>query len=285
MIPISVIILTKNEEELIERCIKSILWADEILVLDSGSTDKTKEIATSLGANVYEHEWLGYIAQLDKAISLAKNNWIFVLDCDEIVTPELASSIKKVMNNSPNECDGYSVNRRGDFYGILLPNHSRRKNKIEYVRLFNRQYSGYQPTVNLHEMAKIPGKAIPLQGVLIHWRALMMDEYIASANRAATLEAKALNERGCRVNGLIVFLRPILRFIWCYIAKRDFLLGTRGLVHSMLKATSEYVRYAKLWEMQNAMRVIHPPGHIYSDPVTKNEPNDVVDAIKSEELS
>lgn len=281
MIPISVIILTKNEEEFIERCIKSVLWADEVLVLDSASTDRTRELASSLGANVYEQEWLGYAAQRNKAISLAKNDWVFFLDADEIVTPELARSIQAALNEPVDERDGYSVDRRGDFYGILLPNPSRPKKKLNFVRLFNRRYSGYDPAMKVHEEVQFPGKAILLQGVLIHWRAYMMDEYITSINRYATLEAEVLHEKGYRVNGLTIFLRPILRFLWCYVVRQGFRLGTRGLIHALLKATSEYIRYAKLWEMQNAERVIDPPAHIYSDfPMTK-QLNSVVSTTSS----
>jgi glycosyltransferase involved in cell wall biosynthesis len=279
MTPISVIILTKNEEEFIERCIRSVLWADEVLVLDSDSTDKTREIAASLGANVYEQEWLGgYTIQRHKGISLAKNDWVFVVDCDEIVTPELAQSIKEEMSGSVDNRNGYSVFRPGDFLGILLPNFERPKYKF-HLRLFNKQYADYKPTINPHEKISVPGKAIPLQGVLIHWRGYVMDEYITSANRFATQEAKALQEKGYRVNGLIIFLRPILRFLWCYVAKGGFRLGTRGVIHAMLASTREYIRYAKLWEMQNMKRVPHPPAQIYSHSPVMTKSKDVVDTI------
>lgn len=285
MVNLSVIILTKNEELFIGRCIRSVIWADEVLVLDSGSTDRTREIACSLGANVYEQEWLGYSIQRDKAISLAKNDWVFLVDSDEIVTPKLARSIQEALNGSLDERNGYSVNRRGDFYGILMPNTSPPNRRLNYVRLFNRRYSAYDPTMKVHEEVQFAGKAILLKGDLIHWRAYMMDEYITSANRYASLEAEALNEKEYRVNGLTIFLRPILRFLWCYIAHKEFLLGTRGLIHAMLLATREYIRYAKLWEMQNAKRVINPPLHIYSDPSVEEKHSNVIRTASSEKLS
>ncbi|WP_416670503.1 glycosyltransferase family 2 protein [Egbenema bharatensis] len=264
---LSIIILTKNEEAFIDRCIRSVAWADEVLVLDSGSTDRTREIALSLGATVYEQEWLGYAAQRDKAISLAKHDWIFFLDSDEIVTPILAHSIQQVMAGSPDPQDGYSVDRQGDFYGVLLPNSSPRHRKLKFVRLFNRQFSGYDTSVKVHEEVWVPGKTILLEGALIHWRAYMMDEYITSANRYATLEAEMLELRGVRSNALKLLLRPLLRFFWCYVRHGEFRLGMRGLIHSLLLATSEYIRYAKLWEMQNTERVLHPPLEIYSSSV------------------
>lgn len=266
MIPISAIILTKNEEKFIERCITSVLWADEILILDSGSTDRTREIAAALGAKVYEQEWLGWSAQRSKAISLAKNDWVMVVECDEIVTPELAQSIQAAMSGTVDPRDGYSFDRRGDFLGILLPNESRPSKRRNFVRLFHRGYSAYDPTMQVHEEVRFPGKAIPLEGILLHWRGYVMDEYITVFNRYATLEAEVLQERGVRASTLLIIGRPVLRFLWCYIARGGFLLGERGLIHALLKATNEYIRYAKLWEMQNTARVQHPPTSIYTPP-------------------
>lgn len=263
MTALTVVILAKNEEQFIERCIGSASWADEVLVLDSGSSDRTREIAASLGANVYEQEWLGWPGQRNTAISLAKNDWVLYVECDEIVTPELARSIQEVMSGPVDERDGYSMDRRGDFYDILLPNVSRASKRRNFVRLFNRRYSAFDTTTKIHEEVRCPGKAIPLKGALIHWRAHTMDEYIAAYNRYATLEAEILDEQGRRASGFRIFLWPILRFLWIYVARGSIRLGTRGLINSMLQATGEFIRYAKLWEMQNAKHTLHPPTHIY----------------------
>lgn len=271
MIPLSVVILTKNEEQFIERCLDSVRWADEVLVLDSGSTDQTKEIAKNLGAKVYEQKWLGWTLQHNKAIELSKHDWILTLDCDEILTPELASSIQAVLGGSMDERDGYSMSRRGDFYDVLLPDSSPRHRRLNFIRLFNRKYSEYDPKLKVHEEVRVQGKAIPLQGYLIHWRGNLLDEYINSANRYASLEAEVLDEKGVKATWLMIVLRPILRFIWCYLIHRECLLGTKGLIHSLLAANREYIRYAKLWEMQNVSRTIHPPTHIYSTPESRSE--------------
>ncbi len=270
---LSIVILAKNEEQFIGRCIKSVLWADEVLVLDSGSTDRTEEIAQLLGATVYHQDWLGYSAQRNQAISLAKNDWVFFIDCDEIVTPELASSIQAIMNCSLNEKDGYSVNRRGDFYGVLLPNMSKAKNRNHFIRLFNRKYSRYDPEMKVHERVLCSGKILPLEGVLIHWRGYIMDEYIQVFNRYASMEAEVLKDQDVHVNGVTIFIRPILRFLWCYFARGGCFLGTRGLIHAMLKATSEYIRYVKLWEMQNQVHFMDPPEQIYHPNNVENRKN------------
>lgn len=281
MIPISVIILTKNEEQFIERCVRSVLWADEVLVLDSGSTDRTSSIATSLGAVVYHQEWLGYAAQRNHALTLARHEWVFFLDADEIVTPELANSIQQVLSGAMDEGNGYSVDRRGDFLGLLLPNVSRPSKRRNFIRLFNRRYSNYDSTMKVHEEVKFPGRAIPLEGILIHWGGNVMNEYIAALNRYSVLEAEVLNDKGYRVNGLVIFIRPILRFLWIYIARYNFRLGTRGLIHAMLGATREYARYAKLWEMQNVTSVLHPAKDIYSFSPTAEGPDRLVGTTKS----
>ena len=265
---LSVVILANNEEKFIERCIRSVIsWADEVVLLDSGSVDRTKEIAASLGAKVYEQKWLGLMAkQKNRGISLAKNDWIFYLEADEIVTPELSRSILQVMSGSPDPQHAYSVDRRGDFLGILLPNLSRPKNQRRDFRLFNRKYnSEFDTTTKVHESLLFTGKGIPLRGILLHWRAYKMDEYITAFNRYATVEAEVLDEKGCRANTFTIVFRPFLRFLWCYVGTGSFRLGMRGLIHAILKAMSEYICYAKLWEMQNPTLTIHPPADVYQD--------------------
>ncbi len=258
-LPLSVIILTLNEEEFIARCVGSVPWADEVLVLDSGSTDRTREIARGLGATVYEQPWLGWSQQHTQAISLARHDWVLCIDCDEIVTPELAQSIAEAMQREMHPEDGYYVDRRGDFLGALLPNEQRPAKRRRAVRLFHRRCSAYDPQMRVHEEVHVSGHRIALTGVLLHWRGYTIDEYIPVFNRYATVEAEILRDAGTRATGALIFWRPLLRFLWCYVYKQEFRLGTRGLIHAGLKAVSEYIRYAKLWEMQNAPRTLHPP--------------------------
>ena len=266
MTSLSVVILTKNEEDYIARCIKSVHWADEVLVVDSKSTDKTRELATSLKANVYEQEWLGWPGQRNKGVSLAKNDWILFVEADEIVSAELATSIQHAFSGPVDEQDGYSLDRRGDFLGILLPNGARASKRLNFVRIFNRKHSTYDSNMRVHEEVIFPGKAIPLEGVLLHWRGCTVDELISVFNRYATVEAEVLNDKGRRATALDILGRPVLRFFWTYLVKGGWRLGTRGLMHAMLKASSDYMRYAKLWELQNVTRAVHPPADLYKPP-------------------
>ncbi len=270
---VSAVLITKNEAAFLERCLASLAWADEIVVLDSGSEDATCEIAARLGATVYRNEWLGWPRQRNYAASLAKHDWVFYLEADEIVSPELAQDIRRVLQGPMADGDGYSVNRRGDFLGILLPNESRASKQRSFIRLYNRKYSAFDQNTKVHEQVDFPGQSHALSGVFLHWRGYQMDEYVTAFNRYATLEAKVLAEQGKRATAGLIFMRPILRFLWLYVYKQEFRLGTRGLIHAMLKATSEYIRYAKLWEMQNAPQTLHPPADIYSSQPSESNPH------------
>ena len=266
--PLSVIILTKNEQAFIRRFILSVAWADEVLVVDSLSTDDTQQIARSLGATCRELPWLGYASQRNKAASLAVNDWVMFLDADEIVTPELAESIQQLLTTTLDPADGYYVDRRGDFLGVLLPNFQRQLKRMQCVRIFNRTLGGYDPGMLVHEEATVPGRRLPVSGVLLHWRGYVMDEYVIVFNRYATMEAQVLRDQGKRAGMFYLTVQPILRFAWLYIWKQNWRCGTRGLIHALLKAYAEFIRYAKLWEMEHAERMINPPDEVYRQPRT-----------------
>jgi (heptosyl)LPS beta-1,4-glucosyltransferase len=258
--PISVVVLTKDEEDFIERCIDSVAFADEVVVVDSGSTDRTRELAAARGATVIEQPWLGWSNQRNRGAAGARNDWIFQLEADEVVTAELRGSIEAVSNGPMNPRDGYCLERRSEFLGELMPNEARRAKRRSFVRLFNRTQSRYNPEQLVHEEVLVPGRSIPLDGPLLHWRGLTLDEIGAVFNRYGTVEAEMLDGRGVRSGSLKIFARPILRFLWCYLRKGGFRHGPRGLMWAMMKATGEYYRYSKLWERQNLPEpALHPP--------------------------
>ena len=261
---ISAVIMTKNEADKIARAIGSVAWADEVLVIDSGSTDATKDIATSLGARVADQPWLGFSAQRNRGGALARYDWIFYLDADEVVTHELAASVRVAMQSEPDPKDAYAVDRRGDFLGVLLPNEARPSKRNNFIRLYNRQHSAYDEEMSVHEEVRFPGRAMPLSGVLLHWNDLNMDAYFSLFNRYATLEARSLSTQGVRARPLDLIVRPILRFFWSYLARGGWRLGTRGLLHALLKAESDFMRYAKLWEAQNVTPTPDPPSSLYT---------------------
>jgi (heptosyl)LPS beta-1,4-glucosyltransferase len=248
--PVTVTILTKNEEAIIGRCIDSVAWADEVLVLDSGSTDRTIEIASEKGATIHHQSWLGWTPQHQRAIALARNDWVLVIDADEIVTAELARSIRSAMSNNPDPADGYAVDRRDELFGKFLPNMRRRSMLASFIRLFNRTRSGYDPDLLIHESIIAPGRSTLLNGLLLHWRSVTFAEQMRKDVDIAKLEADALAAKGVRVGCRQILIMPLLRFLWCYIRMGAFRVGTVGLIYSMMRGHSEFLRWVTLWERQ-----------------------------------
>lgn len=246
--PVSVVVCTLDEEGVIERCLNSVAWADELLVVDSGSTDTTRERAERAGARWVEQPWLGFSAQKNAGARLAHNDWVLSLDADEIVTPQLGRSLQTATGGPIDPRDGYAVDRRGDFQGVLLPNGARRSKRRGLVRLYNRRFSQWDEDMVVHEVVRCPGRVHRLDGPLLHWNDLSLDELFSLFNRYATVEADNLHDRGARASALSVIARPMLRFAWHYLIRGEFRLGGQGLVHSAVKATSDLMRYAKLWE-------------------------------------
>jgi glycosyltransferase involved in cell wall biosynthesis len=246
--PVSVVICTLNEEQLIERAIRSVAFAAEVLVCDSGSTDGTREVARAAGARVVEQEWLGFSRQKNHAASLAKHDWILSLDADEVVTPAMAADIVDVLNAQPDPTTGFALDRRGIFFGAELPNLERRSTRTACVRLYNRTWSGWDEQMAIHEVVRVPGAIRMLNAHLLHRRMLSMDDFFTVFNRNATAEADDLLTERSSVGSLQVLIRPIVRFLWCYIVRGGFRLGGRGLVHACVAATSDLMRHAKAWE-------------------------------------
>jgi glycosyltransferase involved in cell wall biosynthesis len=252
--PLSVVICTLNEDAVIQRCLASVSWADEHVVLDCGSSDATTTLARDMGARVFHQDWLGFSAQKNRAATLASHDWILSLDADEIVTPRLARSIREVLEGQMDPRDGYVVDRRGDFLGVLLPNGARPAKRRRFVRLYNRRHSAWDESMNVHEEMRCPGRRHRLRGALLHWNDFSLDELVTLFNHYATVEAAEMHAAGRRASAASVIYRPILRFLWHYLATGDVRLGGHGVVHSALRGAAEYLRYAKLWELDH-----HPP--------------------------
>jgi (heptosyl)LPS beta-1,4-glucosyltransferase len=252
--------LTKDDEDLVERALAQVDFADEFVVVDSGSTDRTREVAAAAGAKVVEQEFLGWSRQRNAGAEAARNDWILSLDADEVVTPRLAESFRRVLSGPMDPRDGYSVSRRDDILGELMPNESRRAMRVGLVRLYNRRHTGYDPGEIVHERAKPPGRTIHLDGTLLHWRGRDVHDLMAAINRYASVEATALEEQhGARASYAKLMMRPLLRFLWCYVWKGGFRYGSRGLIWATLRASAEALRWAKLWERQNVDRAIKDP--------------------------
>jgi hypothetical protein len=138
----------------------------------------------------------------------------------------------------------------------------RPRKRREFIRLFNRRFSQYDPELLIHEEVRSPGKPIPLAGILLHWRGTSLHDQFAGYVRNAVIEAEAIDARGIRVGPARLIVRPMLRFLWCYVARGGMRMGTRGLVHAMISASAEFMRHAMAWERQNVRHSIDPPASI-----------------------
>lgn len=261
---LSVIILTKDEEAFIERAMGSVAFADEVIVVDSGSTDATCQLAEDAGARVVHQEWLGWSGQRNRGAAAAAHDWVLFLEADEIVSEELARSLRGVLRGPMDPRDGYALNRRHDFLGALLPNEARRSKRRSFVRLYNREASGWDTEQLVHEEVRYPGRGIPVEGVLLHWRGLTLEEIGGVFVRYAGIEADQLERRGVRARPYDLVGRPIARFVWTYLLRGSFRLGVRGLAYAVIKSFSEFLRWGTLWERQKLpRRVVDPPKAIY----------------------
>ena len=230
---LSVVIITKNEEKFITDAINSAIFADEVLVLDSGSTDKTCNIAKELGARVKQQDWLGFGAQKNKAVELASNNWVFVLDADERITPELQDEIISTLKNP--QFDGYRIARLNSFFGKyiktcgLYPDYS--------IRLFNKNKGKFND-VAVHESVQINGRVLSLKNHMIHLAYETIDEFKVKQKRYASLSHKKRN----RLKALI---SPVWTFFKLYFIKLGFLDGWHGFIIAKLYAQYTFWKYTK----------------------------------------
>ena len=230
---LSVVIISKNEEKFIADAVKSALFADEVLVLDSGSTDGTCTVAQQLGAKVLHQDWLGFGAQKNKAVELAKNDRVFVLDSDERITPELQSEILNILQEST--VDGYYVARLNNFFGKnirhcgLYPDYS--------IRLFNR-CKGRFNDVTVHESVQIQGKTDKLKNHMLHLAFNTVSEFTDKQRKYAKLSQK-------KKNLIKAFISPIWTFLKIYIFRLGFLEGWRGFIIAKVYAQYTFWKYYK----------------------------------------
>ena len=230
---LSVVIISKNEEEFIADAVKSALFADEVLVLDSGSTDSTCTIAQQLGAKVMHQDWLGFGAQKNKVVELAKNDWVFVLDSDERITAKLQSEILSTLQEPT--ADGYHTARLNNFFGKdirycgLYPDYS--------IRLFNRQKGKFND-VTVHESVQILGATAKLKNHMLHLAFNTVSEFTDKQRKYAELSQK-------KKNLIKAFFSPIWTFLKIYIFRLGFVEGWRGFVIAKVYAQYTFWKYCK----------------------------------------
>ena len=242
---LSVAVIALNEEERLRACLESVAWADEIVVVDAGSSDKTAEIAREFTDRVLFHPWEGYAAQKNYALAQSRHPWLLSLDADELVSPALRAEIEEVLERD-GPADGYQIPRQNIFlgravrHGTLYPDYQ--------LRLFRRGLGAFVPT-SVHESVRVEGRTARLAAPLIHESYRSLDEFVTRANRYSTLAARELGAQGRGGGWTDLLLRPAWRFFSMYILHRGFLDGWRGLLLAILYAYYVFLRAAKVREV------------------------------------
>ncbi len=248
---ISALVTTYNEERNIKDCIDSIIWADEIVVVDSYSTDRTVEIVKSYPQiKFYQRPYYGAASQKNWAMDKTTNPWIFIIDADERVTPNLRDEILKEIENPKN--NAYYIRRVAYFMDKPLRFSGWQNDKV--VRLIKRGVGRY-PNKRVHADMKVDGEVGYLKNPLIHYMIESFDKYLPRIITYGFWGAAQGWRTNKRAGFFEVFIRPFWRFIRMYFIQRGFLDGLHGLVFCMLQSFGTYLKWAILWEWrENAKR-------------------------------
>jgi len=245
-LPLSVAIIAYNEEDIIGRTLESVKdIAAEIVVVDSHSTDKTKEIAESYGAKVYVEDWNGYAGQKNSALNKCTHEWILFLDADEVVSEELKISIRKELKNP--KADGYLVNRRTYYMGKLLKYAWQPEWRLFLVRRQAKPKWIGEPHAKLHINSKNVSR---LNGDLLHFSYRNMQHHISKAIDSAKKVAIEKYNNGANVRLFDVILRPLWAFLKVYLLQRGFLDGYPGFIAGVMSFVYTFFKYSFLYELQ-----------------------------------
>jgi glycosyltransferase involved in cell wall biosynthesis len=248
MHPLSVVIITFNEEQNIERCIQSVKdVADEIIVLDSFSTDKTVDIARNLGAIVHQEKFRGYIGQKNLAIQLASHNYVLSLDADEALNQKLAVSILQVKKDF--SCRAYRMNRCTNYCGHFI------RHGLWYpdqkIRLFDRRCARWAG-MNPHDKIEVDKNFSVgwLEGDILHYSFTIPDDLVWQNNRLSSISAASLYARGIRSSWFKMLVRPAWAFLNGYLFRFGFLDGFDGFTISIHTSHQVFMKYSKLYRLQ-----------------------------------
>jgi len=242
MTKITAIIPTLNEEIHIEAAIKSVSFADEIIVIDSFSTDKTIELASKHNVKIIKREFDDFSSQKNYAIDQAKNDWIYILDADERVTLELSKEIKESIKN-PNDFIGFYIKRITHFAGKQIKYGGIQNDEV--IRLFLKEFCKYDGAV-VHEKICFSGKIGFFKNSIEHYTYRDYNHYINKLNWYATLKARHLFTKGKKVNLFHLLIKPFARFVKHYFIKFGFLDGYAGFIFAKTQAYGVLIRYVKL---------------------------------------
>lgn len=250
---ISAVVLTHNDVSNIDRCLGSLRWCDEVIVMDDESTDGTVELAKKLGAKVFVHALSDdFAAQRNFGLTKTKNEWVLFVDSDEVVTDELKTEILQIANSKQQTTSGYYLKRK-DFWGGRWLAHGETGN-VKLLRLGRKDAGKWAQPV--HEEWKIQGDVEELTNPLLHYPHQNVAQFLDEINRYSTLYANYLYQRGVSEPVWQVVGKPVAKFFLNYIVRLGFLDGTAGIVVALMMSFHSFLVRAKLWQLYDRKKNI-----------------------------
>jgi len=249
--PLSVAIITKDEAENLPACLASVQFADQVVVVDSGSTDDTVKIASDLGCDVFVEPWRGFGPQKQCAIDRCRHRWVLVLDADERIPPETAGAVSDIVSKEPGDVAGYSFPRRNWFQGRWIK-HLWGGDRI--VRLFQKD-SGRMTPAAVHESVEVAGRVEALAVPIEHYTESDLGRILIKIDHYSTLGAREAFDKGKRSSVCSAFFRAVLTFLQDYLLRLGILDGPQGLTLSLTDAINKFFKYAKLSELHKQVKV------------------------------
>lgn len=245
MATLSVIIITRNEEKNLVRALESVKFADQIVICDSHSTDRTIEIAESFNCEIITRDFTGYGAAKQAALEQASGDWVLSIDADEEVDDKLRAEIKRIVTEGT--LSGYFVNRKSRFLGRWMNHSGWYPDWI--LRLFRRGQGSFSED-RVHESIRVDGSTGQINGHLLHYTDPDISHYLSKLDRYTTLSAESLAGAERRFKKSDLLLKPFAVFVKIYIMKRGFRDGIQGLLLASFSSFHVLCKYAKLWELE-----------------------------------
>jgi len=251
MVEVSALVIAHNEEKNIARCLNSLSWADEIVLVDAGSQDGTVRVAKEYTQRIYSHPWEGFVAQRNWALEQAQHQWVLFLDADEVISPRLREEIEALKAQGVGEHRGFEIPRKSFYLGDWVnycgwyPNYQ--------LRLFDRNRGRWIGGM-VHERVEVEGRVGRLKGEILHYPYPDLSSHLQRIDDYSTLKAEDLYLQGKRSHPWDLLFRPFFKFLKMFFLRLGFLEGVRGLVISCLGAHYSFLSYAKLFEKERVSR-------------------------------
>jgi len=247
---LSVLIITFNEEANIERCLKSIDWANETIVIDSQSTDRTVEICSKFTDKIISHPFANYSDQKNVALAQATEEWILSIDADEELTAELSNEIQSLLKSDP-QLDGYKIPRKSIIFGRTFRFSGTQKDRP--VRLFRRGAAKFEQPI--HEYVALQGPTGELNGQMLHYTYENITSYLSRFDRYTSMEARFLAASRSRVSVIDWLFRPPAMFLKLYVIMQGFRDGFEGFLFCFFSGWYVFVKYVKCMELLNERQI------------------------------